>query len=282
MRRVKEELGLTLSIGISFNKIYAKLGSDIAKEDAYYYVDDLKQIEYMKADALLGIGYSTYERLKSYGIYTIGDIANKPISYLHSILGKFGDTLYYYANGINTDSVELYFKAAETPKSIGNSMTSVRDLYDLDDFKCILTILCDSVASRVKEANLYFKTIRLHVRNKKLEIKTMQMSLKENSDLGKEIFEQALKLFIQNCDFKIPYRSIGVSVSNLSYQKESIQTNLFDSDTYSLKQRKSEQALMDIRKRFGNNSILSLRLLEDQDLSHYHPSQQYVFAPNKR
>ena len=271
--RVKNELGLTLSIGISFNKIYAKLGSDLASEDDCYYVNSLEQIEYMSADKLLGIGYKTYEYLKTYGIFTIGDIARKPLSYMHGILGKAGDTLYYYATGTLQDDVQKYFKADDIAKSIGNSMTSTRDLYDLDDIKCILTIICDSVSRRVKEANMYFKTIHLTTRTKKLEIKTMQVSLKENSDLGKDIFDNALKLFEQNCDFKIPYRSIGVSVSNLSFQKESIQMNLFENSSYSIKQRKKEQAIIDIRKRFGDNAVSSLRLLEDSNLSHYCPSQ---------
>ena len=271
--RVKNELGLTLSIGISYNKIYAKLGSDLAKEDSYYYVNSLKDIEYMSADKLLGIGHSTYEKLKSYGIYTIGDVANKPTNYLHAILGKFGDSLHYYANGLYDEEVCKCFRAEDVVKSFGNSMTSTRDLHDIDDFKCILTIVSDSVSARVKQAGMFFKTVHLTVRTKRLEIKTMQMTLKENSDLGKDIFDAALKLFQENCNFKIPYRSIGVSVTNLSFKKENIQTNLFSNETYSLKQRKKEQAIIDIRKRFGQNAISSLRLLEDCKLSHYSPSQ---------
>lgn len=279
---VKNELGLTLSIGISFNKIYAKLGSDLASEDSYHYVNSLNEIEYLKADSIIGIGYATYEILKSYGIYTIGDIAHKPIEYLNAILGKSGRTLYYYANGYDLDSVTSFFKPSDVPKSIGNSMTSTRDLYDLDDFKCLLTIVSENVATRVKQANMFYKTIHLNVRNKKLEIKTMQTRLKENSDLAKDIFDNALTLFLNNCNFKIPYRSIGVSVSDLTFTKESIQTNLFDNSLYSIKQKNEEIAIMNIKERFGNNAISTLRLLEDKKLSHYSSGQDYVYQEKKR
>ena len=279
LKRIKEEIGLTLSIGISYNKIYAKLGSDLAKEDSYYYVNDLKDIKDLPASNLLNVGYHTYETLKLYKIYTIGDLANMSIKYLKNILGKMGETLYYFANGCDLSEVSLYNSNYEIIKSIGNSMTSVRDLYDIDDFKIILTILCDSVAARIREQGMYFKVVHLYVRNKKLECKSAQMTLKENSDLGKDIFETAVKLFKNNFDFTIPYRSIGVSVTKLSFKKEMSQTNLFIDDSYSLKQKNQELALEDIRKRFGYHSISSLRVLEDRELSHFDIKNEHTFFP---
>jgi len=279
LRRVKEEIGLTLSIGISYNKIYAKLGSDLAIEDSYYYVDNLETIKDLPANNLLNVGYHTFETLKSYGIFTIGDLASKPISYLKGIFGKGGETLYYFANGYDLSEVSLYDANYEVVKSIGNSMTAIRDLYDLDDFKVILTVLCDSVSTRVREQGMYFKVVHLYVRNKKLECRSAQMTLKENSDLAKDIFEAATKLFENNFDFTIPYRSIGVSVSKLSFNKEVSQTNLFKDDTYSLKQKSSELALQDIRRRFGYHSISSLRVLEDYELSNFDPKSEHTFNP---
>ena len=107
----------------------------------------------------------------------------------------------------------------------------------------------------------------------------MQISLKENSDLAKDIFDEAIKLFERNCDFSIPYRSIGVSVSRLSDKKDSIQTDLFDTKSYSLKAKKEEMALENIRSRFGYHSVCALRILEDSELSNYDPRQEHCFFP---
>lgn len=277
--RVKTEIGLTLSIGVSYNKIYAKLGSDLASEDSYCAINDLSKIEKLPASDLLNVGPHTYEKLKSYGIYTIGDLAKKSLSYMENIFGKRGETLYYFANGYDLSEVSLYDADYEVVKSIGNSMTAVRDLYDMDDFKLILTILADSVSARLREQGMYFKTVHLYVRNKKLETRSMQLSLKENSDLGKDIFNTAISLFKNNCDFSIPYRSIGVSVSNLSFEKDFSQTSLFEDNTYSIKQRKQELALEDIRRRFGYHSISTLRVLEDVELSDFNPKDEHTFFP---
>ena len=277
--RVKVEIGLTLSIGVADNKIYAKLGSDLATEDSYYIVDSLDKIKDLPASSILNVGYHTYETLKSYGIFTIGELAHKPIGYLKAILGKFGETLYYFANGYDLSEVSLYDSDYEVVKSIGNSMTAIRDLYDMDDLKLILTILCDSVSSRLRDQGMYFKVVHLYVRNKKLEARSAQMTLKENSDLGKDIFDAAIKLFKNNFDFSIPYRSIGVAVTKLSFKKEVSQTNLFEDDTYSLKQKKQELALEDIRRRFGYHAISSLRVLEDIELSDFDPKNEHTFFP---
>lgn len=277
--RVKTEIGLTLSIGIADNKIYAKLGSDLAVEDSFYLVDSIEKIKDLPANNLLNVGTHTFETLKSYGIFTIGELANKPLDYLKSILGKFGETLYYFANGYDLSQVSLYDSDYEIVKSIGNSMTAVRDLYDMDDFKLILTVLCDSVSSRLRDQGMYFKTVHLYVRNKKLEGSSAQITLQENSDLGKDIFNAAVKLFNDNYDFAIPYRSIGVSVSKLSFNKEASQTNLFEDSNYSIKQRKKELALEDIRRRFGYHSVCNLRVLEDVELSNFDPKNEHTFFP---
>ena len=280
--RSRTEIGLTLSIGVSFNKIYAKLGSDLAKEDSYCKIDSLDDIRYLPASSLLGVGEKTGEHLKSYGIVTIGDIAAKTPDYLHSILGKFGYSLHRYACGLGNDHVEKVGTIKEEVKSISNSMTSSRDIYNMDDFKAILSIVCDSVAARLCRKGLFFKTVHLVVRNNKMKIRTMQTRLKENSDLSKEIFRQALLLFERNCDFSIPYRSIGVAVSDLSYNKESVQTDLFDTNpSYSLKQKKEELAIQEVRRRFGKDVIAPLRLYEDGNLSKVRNKNQTISERSK-
>ena len=280
LRRVKEEIGLTLSIGVSNNKIWAKLGSDIAAEDSYFVISKLEDIENLPANDLLGVGFHTYEKLKSYGLYSIKDVAYSSQDYLKNILGKNGETLWYFANGYDLSKVRRYDDDEEEIKSIGNSSTTIRDLYDLDDLKLVLNILCDSVASRIKEAGLFYKTIHLSLRDKKLKWRTMQKSLCENSDLASDIFNTALELFeINHLDFKIPYRSIGVSVSNLSNKKEASIIDLNGNIKYSLKEKKKDVAIYDIRKRFGYYSIRNLRSLEDEKLASFNPKDEHVTHP---
>ena len=267
------EIGLTLSIGISYNKVYAKLGSDLAKEDSFCHIDSLEDVRYLPASSLLGVGTRCTETLKSYGIETIGDAAGKSEAYLYSILGKSGITLHRYACGFDDSEVGRYGdQKDETVKSISHTMTSVRDVADLDDLKVMLKVLSDHVAKRLRKKRLYFKTVHLFLRNNKLKTRTMQTKLRENSDLGMEIYRQALLLFNKNCDFSIPYRSIGVAVSDLSSVKDGIQTDLFnESGYYSQRQRKQELAIEEIRNRFGNGSIASLRVFSDSALSKIAP-----------
>jgi len=266
--RVKNEIGLTLSVGISFNKVYAKLGSDLAKEDSFFYVDSLEDIRFLPAADLLNIGSHTCEKLKLWGIHTIGDLSEVPLAFLEEKMGKWGIMLHEYACGLDESPVSS-FHPEESVKSIGNSFTAVRDLKNLDDFKIVLTLLSDSVSSRLKEKGMYFKTIQLQLRDKNLKTRSMQMSLAENTDLGKDIFDCCLKLFMENCSFAIPLRSFGVSVSHLSHTKDVSQISLFSEERYSLKQKKKEEAIETIRRRYGYQSICSLRILEDRKLADF-------------
>ncbi len=267
LKRVKEEIGLTLSIGVSFNKIYAKLGSDLAPEDSYCRIDSLDDIRRLPASKLLFVGDHAGTVLESHGILTIGDLAAYPRDYLRQILGKQGDTLYEYANGIGHDEVSVFGAQDSPSKSVSCCHTAVRDLRNEDDVRIVLTMLCDSVAARLCQQGLYFRTIHLFVRDRKLKVRTMQVTLKENSDLAKDICSNALSLFRKHCDFSIPYRSIGVAVSSLSFGKDPFQTSLFGESGYSLKQKKEEDALRTIRRRFGEKAVFSLRALEDSGLS---------------
>lgn len=276
LKRARTEIGLTLSIGVSFNKVYAKLGSDLAREDSCCYINSLEDVRYLPASSLLGVGARCTEILKSYGIETIGDVTGRSQAYLHSILGKAGITLYRYACGLDDSEVGRFGdQKTEAVKSISHTMTSIRDISDLDDLKIMLKVLSDHVAKRLREKGLYFRRVHLFVRNNRLKVRTMQTKLPENSDLGKEIYRQALLLFNKNCDFSTPYRSIGVAVSDLSAAKDGIQTDLFDKNGYySLRQKKEELAIEEIRSRFGKGSIASLRVFSDNALSKILPDDK--------
>lgn len=265
--RIRNELGLTISIGIADNRYYAKLGSDLAKEDSFCYVNSLKDIEYMSADALLGVGKHMYEALKAYNIQTIGDLAGKPVSYLIEHFGKYGQNLHDIANGIDHQAIGSFAHQEETPKSISHTITSYKDISDIDELKLVLTSVSEHVATDLRKQGLYYSTVHVFLRDNRMNARTIQETLKENSDLAKDIYDVSLKLFEQNCNFTIPYRAIGVAVSKLCDHKQTYQTSLFEESTYSLKQKKMEQAMDDIRRRFGDKAIHSLRMLQDRKLS---------------
>ena len=265
--RIRNELGLTISIGIADNRYYAKLGSDLAKEDSFFYVEGLKDIEHMSADALFGVGKHVYETLRSYNIKTVGDLARKPLSYLIEHFGKYGQNLHDIANGIDHGQIGSFGHGMEAPKSISHTVTSYKDICNMDELKLILTTVSEHVATDLRSQGLYYSTVHIFLRDNKMNARTMQETLRENSDLAKDIFDVSLKLFEHNCSFAIPYRAIGVAVSKLSDHKQVYQTSLFEQSTYSLKQKRKEQAMDDIRRRFGDKAILSLRMLQDPKLS---------------
>lgn len=267
LSRIRNELGLTISIGIADNRYYAKLGSDLAKEDSCCYVNGLKDIEYMSAGSLLGVGKRMAETLLAFNIRTIGDLASRPVSYLVEHFGKYGQNLHDVANGIDHGEIFSTFHEQETPKSISHTITSYKDICDLDEFKLILTSVSEHVASDLRRQGLYYSTVHIFLRDSQMKARTIQETLSENSDLAKDIYDVSLKLFIQNCDFAIPYRAIGVAVSKLCDHKQICQTSLFEKSHYSLAQKKKEVAIDDIRRRFGDNSIFSLRMLQDRKLS---------------
>ena len=267
LSRIRNELGLTISIGIADNRYYAKLGSDMAKEDSFCYVHGLKDIEHMSADTLFGVGKHMYETLKTYNIKTIGDLARKPVNYLIEHFGKYGQNLHDIANGIDHTMIGSFIDEEEAPKSISHTLTSYKDIANIDEFKLVLTAVSEHVAADLRKQGLYYNTVHIFLRDNRMKARTIQETLKENSDLAKDIFDVSLRLFEQNCDFRIPYRAIGVAVSKLSDHKQIAQTSLFEESCYSLKQKKKEQAIDDIRRRFGDKAVVTLRMLQDRKLS---------------
>ena len=270
LERIRKEIGLTLSIGVSFNKTYAKLGSDLAEDDSFFVIDSTDDIRDLPASLLFGVGPSTSRTLCSYGFHTIGDLADSSPEELHSLFGKWGDDLYFRAAGLDRSEVKRIDAPKEEARSIGHSSTGFRDLYNEDDLRLVLRELSDRVASRLREQGLYFKCVKLSLRDRDLKKRTLQRNLEENSDLAQDIFRTALSLFQEHCDFSVPYRSIGVSVSALSPHKDISPFDLFSTESGCRdreKERKEELALEEIRRRFGSRSITRLRSLEDRRLS---------------
>lgn len=162
--RIKYELGITVSVGVSFNKVFAKLGSDYKKPDAVTVIakENYKNIVWpLPVEDLLYVGPATKRKLNSYGINTIGKLANMPQNYLHSYFGKWGDMLHDFSNGIDYSPVAEYNHIREV-KSIGNSTTTIRDLVNNEDVKMVLFVLAGSVGRRMVNLQTANGTDRLN------------------------------------------------------------------------------------------------------------------------
>ena len=249
--RMKSELGITVSIGVSFNKIFAKLGSDYKKPDAIttMYQDEFKSKAWkLPASDLLYVGRSTNQKLCRLGIKTIGDLAETDESILQSQLGKMGSILWAFANGYDDSPVKVENTRAPI-KSVGNSTTTPRDLENDEDVKNVLYILAESVATRLRENGFKCKVVEISVRDNELLSFTRQHKISNATNITKEIAEEAYRIFKENYNWRKPIRSIGVRGADLVNDNYWEQIDLFSSVELREKQEKMDQTVDDIRRR---------------------------------
>ncbi|WP_419569323.1 DNA polymerase IV [Ruminococcus sp.] len=280
-QRVKDEIGITVSIGVSFNKIFAKFGSDYKKPDAITCItrDNYKTLVWNSpAGDLLYVGGATRKKLEQIGIYTIGDIANAPIGLLRTHLGKWGDLIYGFANGYDSSPVARIGEYSEV-KSIGNSTTAVRDLKNLDDIKVIAYVLCDSVCRRMREQGFVGKTVCVSMRDTGLSTITRQHTLNTYTSLTSDITKAAMALFKENFDNKSPLRSIGVSVTDFAHNNIPRQMDIFSDERKIIAEEKLDKTLDKLKQRFGNYIIRPASLLTDRGLSAFNPKDEHTIHP---
>lgn len=280
-KRIKRELGITVSIGVSFNKIFAKLGSDYKKPDAVTVIskENYKEIAWpLPASDLLYVGRATNNKLKGLGVYTIGDIANYPLNLLRSNFGKWADVLYSFANGYDNAEVSN-IDEYETVKSIGNSTTSIRDLENYEDAKIIFMVLVDSVSRRLREQGFYCKEVSIAIRDTKLETITRQMKLSRYTNLTKDILNACLKLFRNNCDFTNNIRSLGVSVSDFKSDNVPTQVSIFEDERKRDRLHNLDSTIDILKERFGCYSIAPAKLMFDTSLSNFSPKEDHIAHP---
>ena len=280
--RMKSELGITVSVGVSFNKIFAKLGSDYKKPDA---ITTMHRDEYrekawpLPASDLLYVGRSTSVKLQRLGIRTIGDLATTDEKILHSQLGKMGDILWAFANGYD-DSPVKYENAHAPIKSIGNSTTTPRDLVNDQDVKIVLTILAESVAARLRENGFKCRVVEISVRDNGLFSFTRQRKINHATNVTREIAEEAYRLFKENYDWQKPIRSVGVRGADLVNDNYWEQIDLFSSVEFREKQMKVDEAVDTIRKRFGFYSVQRGIMYFDRALSAVDAKAEHTVHPH--
>ncbi|MBE6759131.1 MAG: DNA polymerase IV [Ruminococcaceae bacterium] len=279
--RIKRELGITVSVGVSFNKIFAKLGSDYKKPDAVTEIprDRFREIVFpLPVNDLLYVGRSTGSKLRSMGIYTIGALAQFPRELLCQRLGKMGSVLHCFANGLDTSPVARY-QDTVTVKSVGNSTTAPRDLENFEDVKIIALVLADSVSRRLREQQLSGRVVSMSVRSSGLCWFSRQHKLDHHTNLASEIAAAALELFRANYDWEEPIRSLGVCVSDLVQGSQPVQYSIFDDTQRREQRRRLEEAMDGLKSRFGTYSVQPAVLLKDRHLSGFDPKESHTIHP---
>ena len=258
---VFEETGLTVSIGVSFCKVFAKLGSDIKKPDAVTEIpyERFREIVWpLEIDAMIGIGRRMKVKLEQIGIHTLGELAQCDRKFLHEIFGKNGEYLHDAANGKDNSPV---FENPEV-KSVGNSMTYYRDITRRDESKTLLLVLCESVAARMADEHLGLATtVHLFVRESDLFSYSRQIKI-EPSGLATDFLHAAEKLLEPTHDKRKSIRSLGVSVSGFVSDK---QFSLLE-ENYE-RRMKAENTVEKIRNKFGRLSLHRALTLCDSKLA---------------
>ena len=257
-KTVREELGLTVSVGVSFNKIFAKLGSDYRKPDATTVItrEHGKRIVFpLPVSALLFVGRRSAVTLKKLGIETIGNLAKYDRDVLIKNLGKIGGTIHDYANGRDDSPVRSYYALGEGVKSVGNGSTFEYDIVGFDDLKTRVAALCDSVGYRMRKKG--FKCQTLQVAIKDPDFKTINRQKKITAtNVTRDLANVAMEIICENWREGNPIRLITITASNLVGAEEVCeQVSMFEDLMQKVKKEKLQAVVDRIREKFGEDSI---------------------------
>ena len=269
-KEVFETTGLTISVGVSFNKIFAKIGSDYKKPNAITEItkENFKNIVWnLKIEDMLGVGRKTKEKLNSFGIFKIGELAKVDKQFLLKKFNKWGEYLYNYANGLENTCVCDYYTKRQV-KSVGNSTTFYRDLVNEKDVLEGLTMLCEMVSERLIKHKLFYpKTLKVLVKDNKLQYFSKQITLENPTSNSKILIQTAFNLFKSFYTWHLPIRKLGVSVCN--FQSENRQLSIFDMiKTKKEKDRENVDLIVgEIRKKYGKLLITRGNYLFDKKLA---------------
>ena len=253
-KRVKEELGFTVNIGVSHNKLLAKMASDFTKPDKVHtlFENEIpKKMWKLPISELFMLGRKTVPKLYNMNIKTIGDLAHVNQNLLVKKFGKHGKMMWEYANGIDNSEVQ-YIK--EKPKSIGNSVTLPIDLIEKEKIEEILLTLTEQVAYRLRKQDLLANSVSIQLRTKNFEDFSHQTKLDYSTASTKEIMKKAKQLLTEKFKNGMAIRLVGLRVDNL-VSKEELQISLFQNTEEHQKQEKLDKVIDKLNEKYGGNSI---------------------------
>ena len=279
--RIREELGITVSVGVASNKIFAKLGSDLKKPDATTVIPARgfeSVIWQLPAQELLYVGPATRRKLNDIGVFTIGDLARCDNAILYHRLGKNGLILKRYAAGEDRSPVmPVDFRASI--KSVGNSTTPPHDLTCIDDARCIYYLLAESVAARLRKGGFCARRISISARNTSLITHSAQLTLPRPTNLTDDIASAALSLFDERFARDFPYRSVGLSCSMLSPDNAPVQLDFMGDESHRMRIETLERTIDGLRYRFGHQIIQRGVVLADKDYAAVNPIDDNTVHP---
>lgn len=253
-RRIREETGLTISVGVSFNKAFAKLGSDYKKPDATTVImpHDVESKVYPQSlGNLLYAGKRVCEEFGKYGIITIGDLARSDRGFIEQTFGKNGIRLYGYARGEDNERVKSIYDKEEV-KSVGNSYTFPKSLVGEEEIRRAAVWLGDTVSSRMRRLKVKCTTLGVVIKDESLKSITRQTTLSEPTNHAVTIARCAAELIKRSWNTSVPIRMLGITASSLVKEGEE-QISLFDGSDK--KKSKLDGAIDSIRDKYGNNSL---------------------------
>ena len=259
-RRVREELGLSISVGVSFNKIFAKLGSDYKKPDATTLIspENWQEIVWpLPVGAMLFVGRSAQRTLAQYGVETIGQLAACRPEMLEKLLGKLGRQMHEYANGLDRSPVRPQAER-EPVKSVGNGTTFPHDLTRWEEVRAGLAALSDSVAMRLRRQGLYCSGVQVTIKDSSFCSISRQKRLESPTRLMKDIQRAAMELTRSAWRAPTPIRMLTVTALHITESAESFeQLDLLGAGraVSDARQEKLESAVRAIRDKFGDGSI---------------------------
>lgn len=262
-RRMKKELGLTVSVGVSFNKCFSKLGSDLNKPDGISVIskNNFRNIVWpLPAENLLWVGKSTQIRLNNMGIITIGDIAGCGHDFIVAAFGKNGESLWSNAMGFDCAPV---LRECELPaaKSIGKSVTGNRDLVDEEEIFRVFLELSENISKKLRKCSLLCGTVQIHIRDTFLGVTEHQKMLSQPTRLASELAKTGMELFKMHWRRRIPVRSIGIRACELVCDGTSIQLS-FEYDYMKAKKLERLETSVDgIREKYGKDALIRASLM---------------------
>ena len=279
--RIRSELGITVSVGVADNKIFAKLGSDLKKPDAVTLLrpqDYAARVFPLPVGALLYVGPSTQRRLAQIGVTTIGALAQCDPVLLSLRFGKNGLTLSAFARGEDRSPVMPVDHRAAI-KSVGNSTTPPHDLTCMDDARCIFFLLAESVAARLREGGLRARCISISARSTELVTCSRQITLPRATCLAGEIGRTALELFDGRFASAFPLRSVGLSCSMLTPDDAPVQLDFTGDEEKRMQREQLERSIDDLRRRYGHQIVRRGVVLLDQGYSAINPVEDHTIHP---
>ena len=272
---VRSELGLTVSVGVSFNKVFAKLGSDLKKPDATTVIDKSnykEKIYHLPADSIIGVGPATRANMKRIGVETIGELAALPLETIRIRLGKHGENVWRYANGLDFSPV-THIDYQSTVKSIGRGITAVRDLTNDKEVKLVMYSLSRRVAQKLREQKLAATGIQITIKNNSLASHDYQCPLPVITNNGMIISNCAESLFKARYSWDKDVRSVTVRAINLVSECTPRQMDFEYSRTFIEKKERLDVAEDKIMQKYGKDVLKPLSLIRDLHIPENHTDE---------